>query len=135
MKLVEINWKPTDRQLRQFGAICLVALPVIGWFWSANITAIGILAGVGLLLAVGGWIWPQILKPIFLGLSLVATPIGMVVGELAMLFIYYAVFLPFGLVFRAIDRDALQMRVQRGSKTYWQPKKQATSAASYYRQS
>ena len=27
MSLVELNLKPSDRQLRQFGAICIVALP------------------------------------------------------------------------------------------------------------
>ena len=36
MKLVEINWNPTDRQLRQFGMIALVALPALGWLWSGR---------------------------------------------------------------------------------------------------
>ena len=40
MKLIEINWQPTDRQLRQFGVICLVALPALGWLWGGGTTIV-----------------------------------------------------------------------------------------------
>ena len=135
MKLIEINWRPSDRQLRQFGIICLVALPAVGWLWGGGTTTILVLASIGLALALIGIAEPAILKPVFLVLTLVATPIGMVIGELAMLLIYFLVFLPFGLVFRLVQRDALQLRVDRKRKTYWQPKKQPQNVTSYYHQS
>lgn len=31
MRLVQMDWHPQDRQLRQFGIICLLALPLVGW--------------------------------------------------------------------------------------------------------
>jgi hypothetical protein len=34
MKLVEINWKPSDRQLRQFGWMALAGLPLAGWLFT-----------------------------------------------------------------------------------------------------
>jgi hypothetical protein len=135
MRLVEINWQPSDRQLRQFGGICLVALPAIAWLWGASVNAVGMLAILGALLAATGMLFPATLKPVFVGLMLVALPIGLVVGELAMLLIYFAVFLPFGLAFRVARRDALQRRINREQETYWQPKKRASNAAAYYRQS
>ncbi len=52
MALIETNWNPTSRQLRQFGGLCLVALPLLGWLWSASSTMIATLAGIGLLIAV-----------------------------------------------------------------------------------
>ena len=134
MKLVEINWDPTNRQLRQFGVNCLFALPFVGWIWGAGLQTIGLLALSGLLLAIVGAALPRAVKPVFLALMIVATPIGMVIGELAMLIVFFGVFLPFGLVFRILRRDALQLTLSRQAKSYWQTKKQPNEPASYYRQ-
>lgn len=134
MKLVELNWTPSNRQLRQFGILCLFALPLIGWLWGASPTAIGVLTVIGMITAAVSLLAPTAVKPLFLGLSIIAIPIGMVVGELAMLMIFLGVFLPIGLVFRMMRRDALALQFNRSSETYWQPKKQAQSTTSYYRQ-
>lgn len=135
MKFVEINWNPSDRQLRQFGAISAVALPAIAWFWGGGQAIIMAGAVIGLAMAVTGWFRPRSIKLIFVGLTIVAIPIGIVVGELAMLAIYFLVFLPIGLAFRIVGRDNLQLRTDRTAITYWQSKKQPAGAASYYRQS
>lgn len=135
MKLVEINWKPNDRQLRQFGIICLVALPLIGGIWGARPPVVGVLAGIGLMLAVAGVAMPKTLKPVFLALTIVTAPIGMVIGEVAMLLIYFGVFLPMGLVFRLLKRDVLQIKRDQHASTYWETKRQPKGVASYYRQS
>lgn len=135
MKLVEINWNPTDRQLRQFGMICLPALPLIGWIWGATMPGVGLLAGVGLALAVLAVAWPSAVKPLFLALMIVATPIGLVVGEVLMLLIYFGVFWPMGMIFWLVKRDAMQRKLDREAPTYWQAKKAPAAAASYYRQS
>ena len=135
MKLIEFNWQPTDRQLRQFGVICLFALPALAWLWGGGTTIVMTLALAGLLLAVAGMAVPTVLKPVFLALTIVATPIGMVIGELAMLAIYFGVFLPFGLVFRLAKRDSLQLRLNQDKDSYWETKKQPANIASYYRQS
>jgi hypothetical protein len=135
MKLVEINWQPDDKQLRQFALICLVALPAIAWFWGASLFIICLVGGTGIAIAGLGLLVPRLLKPVFVGFSLLAAPIGLVVGELAMLLIYFGVFLPFGICFKLIGRDALQLKLDRNCKSYWQPKKQPPSADSYYRQS
>lgn len=135
MKLVEINWNPTDRQLRQFGAISVVALPGVAWYWRGSPAVVVGLAASSVAMAAVGWFRPQALKPLFLGLTIVAIPIGIVVGELAMLSIYFAVFLPIGLAFRFAGRDSLQLKRDPKAATYWQPKPQPTGVASYYRQS
>lgn len=135
MALTDINWRPTGRQLRQFGWICLVAFPFIGWIWGGSTNTILVLALIGLVVAGLGMAAPEAIKPLFLALTLVATPIGIVLGELAMLLIYFGILLPLGMVFRVMKRDVLQLRFDRKSTTYWRPKKQPTNVASYYRQS
>jgi len=134
MKLIDIQWQPTDRQLRQFGLITLVVLPLFGWLWGGSLQVIGGMTIAGCLVAGVGVLWPQRLKYLFVGLSVVATPIGLVVGELAMLLIYFCVFLPIGIVFRLIGRDSLQLRSSREQNSYWEEKPQPTSLKSYFRQ-
>lgn len=135
MKLVEVNWNPTNRQLRQFGIVCLFAPPLVGWLSGGGGQLIGLLAMAGLLFAIAGAVRPRMMKPVFIALTIVAAPIGMVIGELAMLLVYFGVFLPIGIVFRVMNRDALQLRFDRRARTYWQAKKPPGGPADYYRQS
>ena len=135
MSLVQANFQPSPRQLRQFGTICLFALPVIGWMWSASSTVLMSLAVVGAVIAVVSWVVPKLIAPLFIGLMLITVPIGMVVSEVAMLLIYLMVFLPIGCCFKLIGRDRLQIRLDRDASTYWQSKQQPASVKSYYRQS
>jgi len=134
MKLVEIDWNPTSRKLRQFGAICAFALPCLGWLWGGSVPVITTLAIVGVALAILGLAWPRGIKPVFLTLMIVAIPIGLVLGELGMLCVYLGVFLPIGIIFRLMHRDALQLKTARTSASYWQPKSQPRDATRYYRQ-
>jgi hypothetical protein len=135
MAIVEINWNPTNRQLRQFGVICLFAIPLLGWIWGVEFQTLGWLGLVGLVLALVGVVAPKAIKPVFLALTVVTTPIGMVLGEVVMLLVYMGVFLPIGMIFRLAKRDALQLKLNRQARTYWQPKQQPRDVSSYYRQS
>lgn len=135
MALVETNWNPTSRQLRQFGGLCCIALPLLGWLWSGSSTVTTTLALIGGLVAAAAWVYPKAVAPLFVGLMLVTTPIGMVIGELAMFLIYITVFLPIGIFFRVTSRDRLKLKLDRQVTSYWQPKRQPNSVASYYRQS
>ncbi|MBS0262795.1 MAG: hypothetical protein JSS02_12650 [Planctomycetes bacterium] len=142
MSLIDLHWTPTDRQLKQFGGICLIALPVLGWVATgrprsveaANIPLLASLAGVGLLFAMAGFLKPQILKWPFVITSLIAFPIGLVVSEVAQLLIFLLVFTPIALIFRLIGRDSLQRTIDRQASSYWQPKRQPRDLRSYYRQ-
>ena len=145
MPLVEVHWKPSDRQLRQFGLIALVGLPLAGWLfggkpWPSEASdtqkiVIGSLAGLGVVLAILAFVRPQALRWPFIAATLFTLPIGLVVGELILAIIYFALFLPVALVFRLMGRDALDRGIDRSAKSYWQPKTQPTGPESYFRQS
>lgn len=141
MKLVEMNWNPSDRQLRQFGLIGLVALPLIGWLWfgesatAVNLTAVVVSTAIGVVLAGLGLLCPGVLKPVFVALMLIAIPIGTVISEVALGLVFFGLFVPLGLVFRLIGRDVLDLKFDPEATTYWRPKKGPTDAAGYLRQS
>ena len=134
MKLISINWHPTDQQLRQFGFACLIAFPLLAWIWGGGSQAVLVAAAIGLACTVIGWSMPRALNPLYVVLSLLAAPLGLVVGEIFLLLIFFGVILPIGLAFRLRRRDALHLQMDRTCDSYWQPKKQPTGPASYLRQ-
>lgn len=135
MALLEINTNPSDRQLRQFGVICVAAAPLIVWLWTRSLPATTWAAVVGAVCGGLGLLAPRTLKPVFVGLCVLTIPIGLVVGELMMGLIYFGMFLPMAIVFRILGRDALQRRVRENVSSFWQKRVQPSSVRRYYRQS
>ncbi len=135
MSLVTVNWKPSSRQLRQFGLLCAFSLPGLAWLWSLDTAWVAGLAVVGLVIAMMAWFAPKLVAPIFIGLMLVTLPIGLVLSEVVLLLIYAMVFVPMGIVFRCLGRDRLHRKLDRQRESYWGAKTQPRSVASYYRQS
>lgn len=150
--LATINWNPPAKVLRQFGWICAFFFPLIAWMfsgrpgWSAIWSDQAIPTGlgpwvptlyglvIGLAIAIGGMISPKSVKPIFLGLSLLTFPIGLIMGELIMLITFFLVFTTVGLIFKLIGRDSMTRRFEPDRASYWEPKAQAASVRRYYQQ-
>jgi hypothetical protein len=135
MALMEMNWSPRRRQLCQFAVIALFALPLVGWLWGASPVVAAILAAVGLALGGLAFAFPFAIKPLFLLLSLIAMPIGIVIGEILLLLIYFGLFSAVALAFRLARRDALALRHDLSAHTYWTVKPLPQHVRSYYRQS
>jgi hypothetical protein len=134
VKLIDVNWNPTPRQLRQFGVIAGMVLPLVAWRCGAAPISVGLGALAGVAIAVLGWFAPRALKLPFLSLTILAIPIGLIIGELALALIYFGVFFPIGMVFRLMRRDRLKLTLNRQAATYWEKKPRPSGAASYYRQ-
>jgi hypothetical protein len=135
MSMVQMNWRPGDRQLRQFGLIALAALPLLGWLWHAGGSTLGVLTAAGGLLALAGLAVPQSLRLPYLALCLLTLPIGIVMGELVLLVLFYGVFVPTGLVMRLLGKADMRRPFDPRATSYWQPKAQPRDVASYLRQS
>ncbi len=135
MRLVQANWHPTHRQLRQFGMLCAIAFPCVAWLWSLTaMWSVG-LSVAGLLLALLSWWLPATVAPLFVGVMLIALPIGLMLSEIALLLVYALVFVPMGVAFWCLGRDRLERRIDRSRDSYWEAKPRPRSLASYYRQS
>lgn len=151
MPLVDINWKPTNRQLRLFGLAGLALYYLLAGTWTVRITvqvATDRFGGAGgspanLMYAVwtGIGIWvllaifrPKYLLPFYLAITAVSLPIGIVVSFVILAVLYFGVFTPIALVFRLFGRDSLHRRFDASAKTYWTPRRCVDDVRRYYRQ-
>jgi hypothetical protein len=147
MALIEIDWHPDRWRLRRFGVVALVAFAAVGaWVFlrhslfgfalsegAASVAAYVlwcIAAVCGVLAAVA----PRALRPLYLGLSLVGLPIGLVVSHVVMGVVFYVVLAPIGLVMRLLGRDRLHRRFERDAETYWVRRDETEEAKRYFRQ-
>ncbi len=122
MALIEINRDPTTRQLRQFGGLWLVALSllaVLAWRSGRPVAVVSALAALAVLVPVVGWVVPRVLRWVWIGMSVVAWPIGTVVSFSVLTLVFVAVVTPVGLVMRLLGRDPLERRFEPDSASYW----------------
>ena len=137
MAIIEINWRPTNRDLRLFAVVQLVAAAVCAWLlhrrlgWDA--AAIGLL-GVSLAGTAAGLVWPHVLRPLFVLWMVAAFPVGWVMSHLMLAIVYYGVVTPIGFALRWRGRDALQIKPRPKAETYWSVRPAAPEPTRYFRQ-
>jgi hypothetical protein len=131
-----IQWNPPARTLRQFGWLCAIVFG--GWGAKLVVTAEASSAGWGLV-AVGltagllGTLYPEILRPVFVGWMILVFPIGWAVSHLLLGLLFFGVFTPVGLLLRTFGKDSL--RLQRGAaSSLWQDRAQESDLRRYLRQ-
>jgi hypothetical protein len=139
------NLNPTPRQLGQFACAGVLLMPFAAWMlsgrplgvaWQPQHTLlIGGLFALGLIFVALSYLAPRALRPIFIAATLATFPIGFVISEILLAAIYFLVFTPVALLFRLVGRDALDRKIDRSAKSYWQAKQQPRDVASYFRQS
>lgn len=133
--MIKFNLQPPTTQLAQFGVFSLFGFPAIGvlawWKFGGPPWLMFALIGLGVLAFALSRIDPKLVKPLFVGLMIVATPIGFVISMTLMVLIFYGLFLPVGLVFRAFGRDPLAKRPDHRSKSYWHERGTPRPLASY----
>jgi hypothetical protein len=144
--MIEIDWTPDREKLRQFGWISLGGFAVIGgvlgwrlgwrlgWFESGNWFAPGVFWGVGVVSAILAVVRPMLLKPLYLLLSAISAVIGPIVATAIMILIFFLVFLPLGLIFRAMGRDELCRKPDPEAASYWSSKPEIQAPDRYFRQ-
>jgi len=138
MALLEINWKPSRRELQQFGGIWFPAfLLVVGWYAYRifeNQALAAILWGAAVLVVPLGWLVPGLFRYLFVGWMCAAWPIGWTVSHLLFAATYYFVLTPIGLVLRWTGHDPLRQRFDRQATTYWVPHRERPGTDHYFRQ-
>ncbi len=147
MALLEVDLNPDRKSLRTFGVICLVAFALIGtwikfrhaflFFEMSAETAAGIawvawvMAGLG---GLAGLLAPGALKLLYIGLTVISFPIGLVISSVVVAVLFYGVLVPLGLVLRGLRMDPLTREFVADLESYWRPRKQVADVTQYYRQ-
>ncbi|MFZ5892336.1 MAG: SxtJ family membrane protein [Myxococcota bacterium] len=144
-QLVSINLNPDQKTLRQFGFIALGAFSLCAFsvFRAHGITAaLGelreevalvfiALAAVCLLFSL---VFPRGNWPIYVGLSLITYPLGVVVSYVILGALFAFVIGPIAIVFRLVGRDVLARRASARRESYWVARKRSTDSQRYFRQ-
>ena len=145
-KMIEIDWRPDDRTLRQFGFIALFGfsfLAAIAWFevlvfsfglGAARPIVAGSFAALATLSTIFSLVAPRANLPIYVGLTVLAYPIGFVLSYLIMGLLFFGMITPLGLVFRLIGKDPLHRRFEPAAQTYWSDPRPRRGKDSYFRQ-
>jgi uncharacterized membrane protein len=138
MALVEVNWNPDRRQLWLFGIGALVILTVMAMLlhrlrglatpWALALTA----AGLAIFLV--SLVSHRLTRAIYVALTAVTLPIGIVVSFLLMAAFYYLLLTPTGLFFRLIGRDPLNRRFDREAASYWIARRPPETSDRYFHQ-
>jgi hypothetical protein len=137
MSLIEINWNPPRRLLREFGLIGLIACPILAWvFYLQHLPAwlCWTLAGFGLLLFASSRLSLTVTRWLFVGLTLIGAPIGFVVGIVVLGIVFFGLLTPLGLAFRLAGRDPLRLRRDPNRTSNWQPHTPINETGRYFRQ-
>jgi multisubunit Na+/H+ antiporter MnhG subunit len=128
MSLVKLNWKPSPKELRQFGAIfgsgfLLIGLVKYFWIWNwlfernEKLGLIFIFIGI-----VGGAIGltgTKLALPLYWVWIGIAFVLGNIMSRVVITLIYYGLITPMSFVARLLGRDKLQLK-KRAVQTYWQ---------------
>ena len=147
MALIELNLTPRRHELRVFGlagAGILMFLGAIAWLhlsllgFSINAApahgvaaALWVIAGLLITLAA---VQPSRLKWSYIGLCVIAYPVGTLVSWVIMAITYYLVVTPIGLVRKWLFADDLNRRFDPSAKSYWIARPPAPSQDRYFRQ-
>jgi hypothetical protein len=138
MKLIEVNWKPDTRMLRQFAGFALLFALLFGLIlhfkwdqaWSVTFWTWGIGIAVGII----GQIFPRAVLPLYIVLMAAALPIGAVVSHLLMIVIYFGILTPVGLIMRLLKYDPMHREFLPNQHTYWLEHKTVTDIKRYFHQ-
>ena len=138
MAFKHINFNPSKKDLRVFGAggACILPLVAFPLYLLGGMPLQGavLIAASGVFILLCSFVCPPLAKYIFITLSVVTYPIGMVFQVLLLALFYYAIITPFGLFFRLKGRDVLRLKKDPEAETFWIPHKQAKNIKQYFRQ-
>ena len=135
--MIKLELNPPREQLSQFGWFSLFGFPAIGgvmwWKFGVPETVFWVLLSVGVSVFAASRVDPRLVRPVFVGLMLIAVPIGVVISFVLIAAIYYLMVTPFGILFRAFGKDPLDKRPDPTLPTYWHERGKPRPAASYLR--
>ena len=137
MQWSDLNFKPPEKTLRLFAALWGVLFTGLGcwqYFQSGHQTLAIVFICLAIPVCASGLIWPQRIRPVFVGATILTFPIGWTVSRIVLAATFYLLLTPIALFFRAVRRDALSLRYSEGRDSYWKKQDSPEDLGSYFKQ-
>jgi uncharacterized YccA/Bax inhibitor family protein len=141
--MIDLDLRPDTKKLRQFGYIGFFGFGIFGllvahktgaWEEPGKWTIPFLLWGLAALCPILSLTAPKILTPLYIGLMIIAFPIGLIISNLVLLVIFSLFFIPLALWFRMVGRDELNRKWSPETSSYWIRYRSPADVESYYRQ-
>jgi len=145
-KLVEINFNPDGKTLRQFGVIAFIGFGVLAalayyeklifsfGLGEARVPAAATMLGLGSVALLFSLVAPKANRFLYVGLTLLAFPIGFVLSYVIMGTLFFLIIGPIALGFRLFGRDSMHRKYDPSASTYWSAAHPPRDPESYFHQ-
>ena len=145
-KLVEINFNPDTKTLRQFGVIAFVGFGIFAalayyeklvfsfGLGEARMPLVTTFAALGSIALLFSLIAPRANRILYVGLTLLAFPIGFVLSYVIMGTLFFLIIAPIAVVMRLFGKDAMHRSYDPNAPTYWSTARPARDKESYFHQ-
>ena len=129
-----LSWRPSPKALREFGIAMLCGFAILGLITLARnrafTPAVAILWTGGAMLAVLSR-FPGPGRIAYLAINLPTSAFGYVVSRVALVLVFFLVFLPIGQLLKWMGKDLLQIKRARST---WVPVENQADASNYSHQ-
>jgi hypothetical protein len=132
--LVDIEWQPSARILRRFGAVACLVFGVLAYsLWKNGAHTALSLASGALACSAGlcSLLKPEWNRTLYVGLSVLSYPIAWLVAWGLLLALFFLVITPSALLYRVFARAR---RGERASGSAWHPARPVRDKMRYFRQ-
>ena len=145
-KLVEINFNPSRKTLRQFGVIAFVGFGILAalayyeklvfsfGLGEARIPVVATFAAIGAIALLFSLVAPAANRFLYVGLTLLAFPIGFVLSYVIMGTLFFLIIAPIAILFRLLGKDFMHRGYDPSAPSYWVPARPARDKDSYFHQ-
>ena len=145
-KMIELDFNPDDRTLRQFGFIALVGfgfVAAIAWFevllfafglGDGRIWVAGAFAGLALLSGLLSAVYPKGNRAIYVGLAVITYPIGFVLSYLIMGLLFFGIIAPTSMALRIVGHDPMSRKYDPEAPSYWSQCRPERAKSTYFKQ-
>jgi hypothetical protein len=145
-KLVEINFNPDTKTLRQFGVIALVGFGILAalayyerlifsfGLGDARMPVVTTFVALGSIALLFSLVFPRANRILYVGLTLLAFPIGFVLSYVIMGVLYFLIIGPIAVVMRLFGRDSMHRTYDPSAPSYWSAARPPRDKESYFHQ-
>ncbi|NQV26275.1 MAG: hypothetical protein HQ518_18125 [Rhodopirellula sp.] len=137
MAIVDINWNPSRKELKAFSLLLVVFFAIVAWLAhrkGASAETAWLIAGGGAVTGTVGVLSPAFIRIVYVVWMAAVFPIGLVVSNVVLAMVFYAVVWPIGILTKLTGRNALQLGFDRDAKTYWNKRQPTRDPRRYFRQ-